>query len=375
VVEPDNRDMLTAIASSPVPSLQALVGRDPALVAAVDRAVRMAPARAPVLVMGESGTGKELLARLLHDLGPNPAGPLVAVNCGALSRELAESELFGHERGAFTGAAGRRVGWFEEASGGTLVLDEIGELPLELQPKLLRVLETGRLRRVGGNGETSVRVRVVAVTLRDLREEVARGSFRTDLYHRLSAFELTLPPLRDRPSDILLLAHRFLDELADEVGPRQLTEAACRRLEAHRWPGNVRELRNVIRRAAFLCEGPIDAANLELGEPPIQLQPANRPELPRPGDRALRAAEPGGPGDRPPLGCSPTCPVTTGAALLLTGRKFVDLEKEIYRWALRENGGSRRRAAKALGISRSTFCDRVKRLALSPKEGKEGKED
>jgi DNA-binding NtrC family response regulator len=356
--------MLTALASTPVPSLQALVGRDPALVAATDRAARMAPARAPVLVMGESGTGKELLARLLHELGPNPDGPLVAVNCGALSRELAESELFGHERGAFTGAAGRRAGWFEEASGGTLVLDEIGELPLEMQPKLLRVLETGRLRRVGGNGETTVRVRVVAVTLRDLRMEVARGTFRTDLYHRLSAFELTLPALRERPSDILLLARHFLDELVPEVGARQLTEAACRRLEAHRWPGNVRELRNVIRRAAFLCEGTIDAADLELGDAP-------GPE--HHGACSLRVAEPGGPGDRPPLGCGPQCPVSTGAALLLAGRKFVDLEKDIYRWALRENGGSRRRAAKALGISRSTFCDRVKRLALCAPEEPPGK--
>src|SRR5437016_8444302 len=149
-------------------ALDAIVGNSPALRAALARAKAVAPTSMPVLVTGESGTGKELVARVLHDLGPNPSGPFVTVNCGALARELAESELFGHERGAFTGATGRRAGWFEEASGGTLVLDEIGELPLDLQPKLLRVLESGRLRRVGGSGEVAARVRIVAMTLRDL---------------------------------------------------------------------------------------------------------------------------------------------------------------------------------------------------------------
>src|SRR6478736_1395849 len=159
-------------------ALAAIIGDDPTLRAVLTRAALVAPTTMPVLVTGESGTGKELLARALHELGPAPAGPFVAVNCGALPRELAESELFGHERGAFTGAAVRRAGWFEEASGGTLVLDEIGELPLELQPKLLRVLETGRLRRVGGSGEVAIKVRVVAMTLRDLGGEVQRRAFR-----------------------------------------------------------------------------------------------------------------------------------------------------------------------------------------------------
>src|SRR5262245_34729100 len=153
------------------PALAAIVGEDPELREVLARAARMAPTRVPVLVTGESGTGKELLARALHELGPGAGGPFVAVNCGALPRELAESELFGHERGAFTGSAGRRVGWFEEAHGGTLVLDEVGELPPGLQPKLLRVLDTGRLRRLGGTGEVSVDVRVVALTLRHLPDE------------------------------------------------------------------------------------------------------------------------------------------------------------------------------------------------------------
>ena len=165
------------------------------------------------------------------------ADPFVAVNCGALPRELAESELFGHERGAFTGAAVRRIGWFEEASGGTLVLDEIGELPLDLQPKLLRVLETGRLRRVGGAGEVAVRVRVVAMTLRDLQGDVSRRSFRGDLYYRLAGFCLRLPPLRERRGDIPLLAAHFLREIAGEVGDRRLDAAALSALTTATFPG------------------------------------------------------------------------------------------------------------------------------------------
>src|SRR4051812_21801731 len=227
------------------PAFDAIIGEDPTLRAALARAALVAPTLTPVLVTGESGRGRELIARALHELGPSPAGPFVAVNCGALPRELAESELFGHERGAFTGAGARRSGWFEEASGGTLVLDEIGELPLELQPKLLRVLETGRLRRVGGNGEVTVRVRLVAMTLRDLESEAKRGTFRADLYYRLAGFRIELPPLRERRGDIALLAAHFLREIEAEIGPRRLDAAALTALGAARWSGNIRELRNV----------------------------------------------------------------------------------------------------------------------------------
>src|SRR4051794_33153985 len=275
-----------SMSSSSGAALAAIVGDDPILRAVLTRAVLVAPTTMPVLVTGESGTGKELLARALHELGPEPGGPFVTVNCGALPRELAESELFGHERGAFTGAAGRRCGWFEEASGGTLVLDEIGELPSELQPKLLRVLETGRIRRVGGQGESPVRVRVVAMTLRDLRREAQRGGFRLDLYHRLAGFELALPPLRRRRADIAALVQRFLEELAPELGPRTVDEAALARLEQHDWPGNVRELRNVIRRAAILSGSRIDVAALELDAAPgcdLRLAAHAAEEPPAPG--------------------------------------------------------------------------------------------
>jgi DNA-binding NtrC family response regulator len=336
-------------------ALRAIVGEDPALKKVLARAALVAPTATPVLITGESGTGKELLARVLHELGSNPRGPLVPVNCGALPRELAESELFGHERGAFTGAAARRIGWFEEASGGTLVLDEVGELPLDLQPKLLRVLETGRLRRVGGGGELAVRVRVVAMTLRDLEGDVQRRAFRGDLFYRLAGFQLTLPALRSRRGDIPMLARAFLREIEPEVGPRELDASALDALAAADWPGNVRELRNVIRRAAILTQGSgdhrIDAAALELPPPlPFRFGETSMYDAPTP--HAVPT---------PPPFPAPR----TADAVNLDGRTFDEIEREVLLWALRRNAGSRRRAAKSLSIARSTFCDKVKRYGLA----------
>ncbi len=320
-------------------ALARIVGDDAGLRAALARAARVAPTTTPVLVSGESGTGKELVARALHELGPNPGGPFVAVNSGAQPRELAESELFGHDRGAFTGAAGRRAGWFEEAAGGTLVLDEIGELPIDLQPKLLRVLESGRLRRIGGSGEVAARVRVVAMTLRDLEGEVQRRAFRADLYYRLAGICVRLPPLRERRADISTLALHFLDEIAREIGPRQLDASALAALLAADWPGNVRELRNVIRRAAILTPpgGRITTESLEL--PPAA-----------------------------PFRLADGAPISPAAlpedAVRIGGRTFGEIEREVYAWALRRHAGSRRRAARALAIARSTFCDKVRRYGL-----------
>ena len=340
--------------------------------------LRIAPTSVPVLVSGESGTGKELLARVLHEHGPAPRGPCVAVNCGTLPRELADSELFGHERGAFTGAGARKIGWFEEADGGTLVLDEIGELPLDLQPKLLRVLETGKLRRVGGNGEIAVRTRLVALTLRDLPREVERGAFRGDLYHRLAGFEVTLPPLRQRRGDIPALVARFLVQLAPELGPRTIDPLALARLGAYDWPGNVRQLRNVVRRAAILCPHTIVAEALEL---PFRSGGASSLTLSNGGDDARGP----GPqpsrmedGEGPPPSPPPALPGSPGPPALLDGKRldlredvlplgdltFDEIERSVYDWALRRSGGSRRRAARALGVARSTFCDKVKRFGL-----------
>ncbi|HVT08938.1 MAG TPA: sigma-54 dependent transcriptional regulator [Polyangia bacterium] len=324
-----------------------IIGDDPALRQMLARAALVAPTTTPVLVMGESGTGKELLARALHALGPNPGGPFVAVNCGALPRELAESELFGHERGSFTGAGARRAGWFEEASAGTLVLDEIGELPLDLQPKLLRVLESGRLRRVGGTGEVVVRARIVAMTLRNLEGEVSRRTFRPDLYYRLAGICLRLPPLRERPNDIPRLARHFLDEIAPEVGRRVLEPEAMTALTAADWPGNVRELRNVVRRAAILTRGRPDGRIT-----------ADALELPATGP--FRLADTSSTQPEAPARAAPDL----GDAIRLDGRTFDEIEREVFSWALRRNAGSRRRAARALAVARSTFCDKVRRYSL-----------
>jgi DNA-binding NtrC family response regulator len=231
--------------------LPGIVGVSIAMRRLADQVRRLARHALPVLIAGESGTGKELIARALHAEGPRRARPFVAINVTALPRELVESELFGHERGAFTGAHVRREGAFAEAQGGTLFLDEIGDLPLEAQPKLLRALDGYEVRRVGGaGGGQRADVRVIAATHARLEQRVARGDFRRDLYHRLECFVLTVPSLRERRGDIAAIARELLRQLARDVGPRGLTPAALARLAAHDWPGNVRELRNVLCRAA-----------------------------------------------------------------------------------------------------------------------------
>ncbi len=302
-----------------------LVGRSARMRRLRQQIATVAPTRAAVMILGESGTGKELAARALHEESGRK-GAFVVLNCGAISAELVESELFGHERGAFTGAVARRRGVFEEADGGTLFLDEIGELPPSLQPKLLRVLESGTLRAVGGAGERAVDVRVVSATHRDLRDGVAQGGFRLDLFHRLSTVILEMPALRERRDDLGLLADHFLEMLADEVGPKTLSAAARQALAAYRWPGNVRELRNAIHRAAIFG-GPV-------------LEP----------DDLFAAVEP---------------PAVDSGRIFIDGRRLDDVEREVIAVALRRNGGSRRAAAQSLGVPKSTLCDKVRRYKLA----------
>jgi DNA-binding NtrC family response regulator len=235
-----------------------IVTRDPAVLALVRDLQKAARATLPILLAGEPGTGKELFARAVHSLSPRTAGPFVAVNMAAVSPELFESELFGHVRGSFTGAVGDRKGYFEQADHGTIFLDEIGELRAEHQGKLLRVLQERTFHRVGATRPTTVDVRVVAASNRDLERGVAEGWFREDLHFRLRGLVLHLPPLRERPGDVAPLAERFLQEAAAEAGKRvSLSEAALRALESHPWPGNVRELQQCLRRAVALSEGEV----------------------------------------------------------------------------------------------------------------------
>lgn len=246
-----------------------LIGESPPVRQLLEDIARVAPARTSIMIMGESGSGKELVARMLHDASPRAAGPLVTVNCATFSETLLESELFGHERGAFTGAVERKRGLLEVADGGTLFLDEIGEFPLALQPKLLRVLQERRFRRVGGTAELETDVRLVAATNRDLRAMVEAGDFREDLYYRLNVVTLQVPPLRDRGEDIALLAMYFLRRFALELG-RGVTDIAPEALEVmlnYNWPGNVRELQNAMERGVLFCRGEV----LQVGDLPEPL--------------------------------------------------------------------------------------------------------
>jgi two-component system response regulator PilR (NtrC family) len=236
---------------------------------------RVAPARTTILILGESGTGKEVAARTIHALGGRPDQPFVAINCGAIPEGLIESELFGHEKGSFTGAAGTKAGLFEVAGSGTLFLDEVGELPLPVQVKLLRALQERKIRRVGGNVDISMSARIVAATNRDIGQEVEAGRFREDLYYRLNVIQIRIPPLRERREDIPLFCQHFLERFATELGkpmPR-LSPEAERLLIAYDYPGNIRELANVLERAVTLCDG--DA--IEVGVLPSSLREPSQP--------------------------------------------------------------------------------------------------
>jgi formate hydrogenlyase transcriptional activator len=250
--------------------------------AALDKVGRVAPTDATVLISGETGTGKELIARAIHSHSRRAAKPLIKVNCASLPAGLVESELFGHEKGAFTGAIARRIGRFELADGGTLFLDEIGELPPEAQAKLLRILQEHEFERVGGGNAIKVDVRIIAATNRDLQKAVHENSFREDLYYRLNVFPITVPPLRDRAEDIPILARYIVGKFAARIGNRveTLSQETMRRLVAYRWPGNIRELENVLERAVILATGPTLELDIDTELPIGPEAPAKDASLP-----------------------------------------------------------------------------------------------
>ena len=270
------------------PHADDLIGASPAIEEVRQLVEKLASTRTTVLVTGESGTGKEVVARAIHARGDRRDQPFVAINCGAIPEGLIESELFGHEKGSFTGAVGAKPGLFEVAGSGTLFLDEVGELPSPVQVKLLRVLQERRIRRVGGQSDISVSARIVAATNRDLEAEVRAGRFREDLFYRLNVIQVRMPPLRERAGDLPLLAEHFLERFAGELGRRKavLSPEALRLLQAHAWPGNIRELANVLERAATLAEGDVIEPAVfppSLRGSPAEIPPGPAAELPTDG--------------------------------------------------------------------------------------------
>ena len=319
---PPDPDLIAAILQAASGESHALVVRDPAMAATMRRAEQVAGSEASVLIQGESGTGKEVMARHIHRRSRRSGGVFVALNCAAIPDNLLESELFGHEKGAFSGAVARRVGKFEAAEGGTLLLDEISEMDIRLQAKLLRALQEREIDRLGGSAPVRVNVRILATTNRDLLAEVTRGNFREDLFFRLNVVSLVVPPLRERPGDIAALAEHFARRYAEVNGLpyRKLSRAASARLLSHGWRGNVRELENILHRAVLLASGEeIEADAIELD---------------------AEGGKPRGAADAVRSGAGP-----------LAGRRMDEVEQDLILQTLGHTLGNRTHAAVLLGIS------------------------
>ena len=325
---PPDPDLIAAILEAAAGETHALVVRDPVMTATVRRAEQVAKSEASVLICGESGTGKEILARHLHRRSRRAAGPFVALNCAAIPENLLESELFGHEKGAFSGAVARRIGKFEAAGGGTLLLDEVSEMDVRLQAKLLRAVQEREIDRLGGAAPVKVDVRILATTNRDLLAEVRRGTFREDLYFRLNVVSLRIPALRERPGDIAPLAGHFARKYAEVNGLpfRPLSPDALLRLTAHGWRGNVRELENAIHRAVLLASGS------EIGIDAIELGPS---------DEAVASSSAAG----------PAAGGSDAGIASLVGRKMDEVERDLIIGTLGHTLGNRTHAATILGIS------------------------
>ena len=333
-----------------------LIGRSPAMQEIYRTVARLTTTDLTVMITGESGTGKELVSRALHDYGRRRTGPFVAINMAAIPRELIESELFGHERGAFTGALARGVGRFEQAAGGTLFLDEIGDMPAEAQTRLLRVLQEGEFTTVGGRNPIKANVRIVAATHRDLRQAIRQGLFREDLFYRLNVVPIRLPPLRERTEDVPLLARHFLERArASGLPAKQLDQDAVDRLRQHSWPGNARELENLMRRLAALYPqevigGDAVAAELAEAEPVAEAELRSPETLEQAVERHLShfvAAQKDG------------LPVRD-----LYERVLAEVERPLLRLALASTRGNQIKAAAMLGLNRNTLRKKIRELDL-----------
>jgi two-component system response regulator HydG len=325
----ENKSLKAKLAEIGASGGKAMVGQSPAFRAMMDTLRQAAPSTATVLLMGESGTGKELAARALHEHSSRAKGPFIAVNCAAIPESILEAELFGVERGAYTGAVARREGRFERASGGTLFLDEVGEMPLSAQVKLLRVLQEGEIERLGGTQTVKVDVRLVAATNKDLQKEVSEGRFREDLYYRLNVVEVRVPALASRREDIPLLADAFLRRFAAKNGKtlRGFSEEALRILENYAWPGNIRELEHGVERAVVLARGEV-------------LEASDLPESVRKG----------------PLG-------SAGQLVIPIGTPMEEIERRVIHETLRHTKGDKTLAARLLGIAARTIYRKLEREA------------
>jgi len=347
---PPDAELIAAILAAATKDEHALIFRDPKMAETLRLAERIAGSDASVLITGESGTGKEVMARFLHDHSHRAKNRLVALNCAALPENLLESELFGHEKGSFTGAVARRIGKFEEANGGTLLLDEISEMDPRLQAKLLRAIQERVIERVGGNEQVKVDIRIIATSNRDLQAECQKGNFREDLYFRLNVFNLQLPPLRERPQDIEALAEHFLKKYAqaNHLTVHELAPAAISRLQNYAWRGNVRELENTMHRAVLLAQGdtvqpedimlthaPAYIPEQAVMAEPVAVEPLQRPHA------AISSDD-------------------VDAATLLVGRTVAEVERRLILDTLDHTLGNRTHAANILGISIRTLRNKLR---------------
>jgi DNA-binding NtrC family response regulator len=341
---PPDPELIAAVLAAVARDQSSVIYRDPAMAAVVRLAEQIAPSDASILVTGESGSGKEVISRYVHARSNRAGKPFISINCAAIPEHLLESELFGHEKGAFTGAIARRVGKFEEADGGTLLLDEISEMDVRLQAKLLRAIQERVIDRVGGTKPVPVDIRIIATSNRDLAESVRAGTFREDLLYRLNVVNLKLPPLRERPTDILELAGHFVDRYARENGVRKrpISEEARRMLLANPWPGNVRELENTMHRAVLLASGDeidLDAIRMPDGSPIAGGRTAD----------ARIAAD--------------AAATAEAVSRVLVGRTVADVERDLILDTLDHCLGNRTHAAKILGISIRTLRNKLNQYA------------